>query len=225
MKKSQHIISYKVLPSVSLGILIWLITFLFVPQYTKLSLTIVVIILNFALWIAAAFFAQREQPLYSFIIYLAACFFMGLLSSPIVSWLMSLPRITDVIAQGIITTSLLGAAFGVSLGAYFGWLKRDSILTHNKLLWFLMIFGIGIIVVEVVGVDLLGYSALFFWTSIGVVILMLIFSIYDGAQLRTIVEEDPDLWMMAVISFFLNFVNIAIRLIYILAKAYSDRSS
>jgi len=224
MKRPSHIVSKKVLPAVILGILIWLIVFLFTPTYTKLSLTIVVIILYFALWIASALLANRKQTLYSFITYLFACFVTGLLTSPIVGWLMTLPRINDVIAHGIIAVSLLGAAVGVGLGAYFGWLKRDKILSHKEFNWFLIVFGIGIILTELIGVIILGYSSLFFWTSIAVVVLMLFFSVYDGAALRLIVEEDPDLWMVAVINFFLDFINIAIRLIYILAEAYSKRS-
>ena len=224
MKRPSHIVSKKVLPAVILGILIWLIVFLFTPTYTKLSLTIVVIILYFALWIASALLANRKQTLYSFITYLFACFVTGLLTSPIVGWLMTLPRINDVIAHGIIAVSLLGAAVGVGLGAYFGWLKRDKILSHKEFNWFLIVFGIGIILTELIGVIILGYSSLFFWTSIAVVVLMLFFSVYDGAALRLIVEEDPDLWMVAVINFFLDFINIAIRLIYILAEAYSERS-
>jgi hypothetical protein len=134
---------------------------------------------------------------------------------------MSLPRITDVIAQGIITISLLGAAVGVGLGAYFGWLYRDGILEHIEILWFAIAFGIGITLTEIIGVNLLGFDYLLFWTSIAVIVLMLIFSIYDGAKLRLIVENEPDLWMVAVIDFFLDFVNIAVRLIYILAEAFS----
>jgi len=217
----MEIVSKKVLPAISVGIIVWLVTFL--VGY-KLPIPYVpLVVAYFALWIITFVLANARMPTLAFLTYILSCIITGILTSPLIEWMLGLPRITLVVARNIIIISLLSASIGVSLGAYFGWLKRDYVLSHTEILLFTIALCFCIIFVEIIVVILLGKEWVFLWTSVGVIIAMLIFSIIDGAELREIVEYDPELWMVAVIDFFLDFVNIVIRLIYILAKIYSEK--
>ncbi len=156
----------------------------------------IILVLGFA-----CHFSTSTHPIVQIILLTLYSIFNGMFISPITALAMSL---------GINIAVALGLTAGISLIAGFiGWIKKDMSSWKN---WLLAILICGIIASIInLFIPTTGFTLL---VSILVIIIFIPLIMYDVNQIKYHLEEDQ--WIRGVIELFLDFVNIFIRILYIL---------
>ncbi|MHA1688753.1 MAG: Bax inhibitor-1/YccA family protein [Promethearchaeota archaeon] len=149
----------------------------------------------------ACHYSTSLHPIIQIFLLTLYSIFNGMFISPITALAMGL---------GINIAVALGLTAGISLIAgLIGWVKQDMSSWQNWLLG-LLICGIIASLINLF-IPATGFTLL---VSIGVIIIFIPLIMYDINQIKYNLEEDK--WIRGVIELFLDFVNIFIRILYIL---------
>ncbi len=216
---------YKTLPVFLIGLIIWVVATigfsgLVGPVMIPLTLGFIIflIVIYIVLWIVTIILAMIRQNILSMLIFFFAALVSGMLSSTLLIWASAIFRLELVLGLFFIAFVV---GFLVTLGLLImGLILRDKI--SKNWIYPLLLFGGILIILEISLIILFGFNPILLITSVLVLIWLFGVILWDGSQLPETISEGY--WMVAVLSIFLDLVNVIIRIFIIMVEILADSS-
>jgi FtsH-binding integral membrane protein len=210
----------KAVPVLLIGLIIWGISTLLYGGYfnippLQLDLVgyILLFILYIVLWIITSILAYMKYNVISMILFYISAWITGLLEYPVMVWASG--EVGIELAKLLFLIAIIMGIIGVSLALIIGITLRDKI--GDSFLIVLLIFGVVLIIVEIVLTLMFGWNTFIFFTSILVLIWIFGMTIWDGSKLPK--EIDEGYWMWAVIDLFFDIIIAIVRIFIILVSS------
>jgi len=214
----------KAVPVLFIGMVIWFVSTLlsggylgFPPITLNLQWFVILIISYFILWLIVFILAISKNNAIAMVLFFIASWITGMLEFPILLW-----AVADIgleTAKMIFFVASLSGIFATIGGLLIGFIFARRI----GIRWYfvLLIFGILLMILEIILIVLYGFNTVIFFTSILVVIWIFGVIIWDGSRLPERIEEGH--WMEVVINIYFDLIIIIIRLFIIIVSSQRSK--